>query len=297
MKYGPVGIVGCGRMGVPMLKALSEAGFDVRGFDTRPEAGDQLGPIPFTTDPEEFADGLDIAFTVVRDEAQTEDVLFGEGSLVAHGHELRWIIVSSTLSPRYTRNLRGVVPDRIRLVDAPMAGGQVAAQRKSMTFMLGGSLGDLDHLHPLFNAMGHHFHRMGPFGSGMVAKVLDNLLAASSTAMTRLALNWADAAGLDERALLEIVHSSCGQNWLASGWDDIEFARDGWAPDNAIGLLSKDVLAALDAAPDGASTELPRAVHDAMRALEPRLSEPRPRRPGRAVIRPGATTAPSARWM
>ena len=45
--------------------------------------------------------------------------------------------------------------------------------------------------------MGAHFHRMGAFGAGMQAKVLNNLLAASNTAMTRLVLDWADAAGYD----------------------------------------------------------------------------------------------------
>ncbi len=57
-------------------------------------------------------------------------------------------------------------------------------------------------MQPLFDAMGSHFHRMGTFGTGMAAKVLNNLLAASNTAMTRLVLDWADQAGLDERRFL-----------------------------------------------------------------------------------------------
>jgi 3-hydroxyisobutyrate dehydrogenase-like beta-hydroxyacid dehydrogenase len=136
--------------------------------------------------------------------------------------------------------------------------------------MLGGDPADLDRLMPLFSAMGRNVHRMGPFGSGMAAKVLNNLLAASHTAMTRLALDWADAAGLDEAAFLALVHTSSGQNWLASNFDGIEFARDGFASDNTIGILVKDVAAALDAAPAGADTTLPRAVQQAVARLAPR---------------------------
>jgi len=86
---------------------------------------------------------------------------------------------------------------------------------------------------------------MGDFGAGMTAKVLNNLLAASNTAMTRLVLDWADAEGVDEDKLLALIDASSGQNWLASGFNEIEFSRDGYASDNSIGILHKDVAAAL----------------------------------------------------
>ena len=111
---------------------------------------------------------------------------------------------------------------------------------------------------------------MGAYGAGTQAKVRNNLLAASHTAMTRLVLDWGDAAGLDEAKLLQLIAASSGQNWLASGFNNIEFARDGYAPDNSIGILVKDVAAALDAAPANADTTLPRQLAHAIRALTPR---------------------------
>lgn len=268
--FGGIGVAGCGRMGRPMLIALREAGFDACGFDIRPASDFNTLAPAMTDDPVTFAKGLKTLIIVVRDAAQTEDVLFGAQNFISIANELDWIILSSTLSPRYVRDLRERVPMHIRLVDAPMSGAQIMAERKELTFMLGGSIGDLDHLHPLFTAMGRHFHRMGCFGAGMSAKVLNNLLAASSTAMTRLVLDWADDAGLDEAQMLELIETSSGQNWLASGFEEIEFARDGYADNNSIGLLVKDVECALDAAPQGADTALPRAVQTAIRHLHPR---------------------------
>lgn len=264
-----IGIAGCGRMGAPMLAALRAAGIAARGFDIRPPS--EFGPLApaMTDDPAEFARELHTLITVVRDIEQTEDVLFGAQSFLA-APGLARVILSSTLSPRYVRDLRARVPGHIVLIDAPMSGAQVAAQEARLSFMLGGEVADLDAAQPLFDAMGAHFHRMGGYGAGMQAKVLNNLLAAANTAMTRLVLDWADAAGVDEDKLLALIDTSSGQNWFASGFDRIEFARDGWGPDNTIGILTKDVDSALDAAPDGADTTLPGTVKAAIRALTPR---------------------------
>lgn len=244
-----------------MLAALRAAGFEARGFDTVTGRGDDASLV-------DFADGLTTLITVVRDQAETDEVLFTHQAFTSCP-TLENVIISSTLSPRYTRDLRARVPDQIHLIDAPMSGAQVRAQAATLTFMLGG---DTTGLMPLFEAMGQDIHHMGDFGAGMAAKVLNNMLAATSTAMTRLVLDWADAAGINERQLLDLIDSASGQNWLASGFDQIEFARDGYARDNSIGILAKDIEAALDMAPDGADIALPRMIQAAIKSLKPRGS-------------------------
>jgi 3-hydroxyisobutyrate dehydrogenase-like beta-hydroxyacid dehydrogenase len=256
-------------MGAPMLAALRRAGFDARGFDIRP-ATDFAPDAGITNDVAGFAAGLRTLFTVVRDIQQTDDVLFGAQAFVRRAPLLETVVVCSTLSPRYVRALRDRVPDLITLVDAPMSGAVIAAQEARLSFMLGGDDHALDRLQPVLNAMGRHFHKMGGYGAGMSAKVLNNLLAASNTAMTRLVLDWADAQGIDEARLLALIGTSSGQNWFASGFEDIEFARDGWAADNTIGILVKDIQSALDDAPEDAALALPQTVQAAIRALGPR---------------------------
>jgi 3-hydroxyisobutyrate dehydrogenase-like beta-hydroxyacid dehydrogenase len=253
-----------------MLAALRHGGFDAQGFDVRSSAVTGVFADAMELDPDLFARDLRVLISVVRDMDQTEAVLFGAQGFVSRAQGLDTIVISSTLSPRYTRDLRARIPDRIALVDAPMSGAAIRAERRDLSFMLGGSEVDLDRLQPLFGAMGSSFHRMGEFGAGMAAKVLNNLLAASHTAMTRLVLDWADAQGIDSDKLLKLIENSSGQNWFASGYDEIEFARDGYAADNTIAILVKDVQSALDAAPDGADTELPKVLAEAIRELKPR---------------------------
>lgn len=265
-----IGLAGCGRMGEPMLAALRKAEFDALGFDIRsPQSYGHFAPA-MTDDPHHFADHTEILVSVVRNIDQTDALLFSDQALVKTAKNLNTIIIASTLSPTYVRALRGQVPAHINLVDAPMSGAAIAAQENRLSFMLGGGEADLQLLMPLFEAMGTSFHKMGSFGAGMSAKVLNNLLAASSTAMTRLVLDWADKLDLDERSLLQLIDKSSGQNWFASAFDTIEFAREGYAPDNTIEILEKDVFSALDAAPHGVDTALPKAVIAAIRKLAPR---------------------------
>ncbi|MEL6685810.1 MAG: NAD(P)-dependent oxidoreductase, partial [Pseudomonadota bacterium] len=73
----------------------------------------------------------------------------------------------------------------------------------------------------------------------------------------------------DEDKLLALINTASGQNWLASGFEEIEFARDGYDAENTIGILVKDVASALDIAPDD-NTALPLAVQDSIRGLKPR---------------------------
>lgn len=253
-----------------MLAAMRAAGFAATGFDIRaPQSYGNLAPA-MTDSASRFADRLETLFVVVRDIQQTEALLFDEQAMIGKANQLRTIVICSTLSPRYVRGLRARVPGHIALIDAPMSGAAIAAREKRLSFMLGGNEAELKSLMPLFEAMGTSIHVMGEFGAGMSAKVLNNLLAASSTAMTRLVLEWADQLEIDEQRLLQLIDSSSGQNWFARNFPDIEFACDGWLQDNTIGILEKDVLSALDAAPQGADTALPVAVMTAIRNLKPR---------------------------
>lgn len=254
-------------MGEPMLAALRTAGLNATGFDIRaPETYPRGAGI--TNTPHEIPQNTTVLISVVRDVPQTENLLFGAQNLITRLPNLTHVVISSTLSPRYITDLAPRLP--CTLIDAPMSGAQIAAQQATLSFMLGGAEAGIEQLMPLLRAMGQHFHHMGDTGAGMAAKVLNNLLAASNTAMTRLVLDWADAANIDTEKLLSLIHTSSGQNWFASGFNSIEFARDGFTDDNTIGILKKDIESALDAAPTGADTTLPELIATTIANLTPR---------------------------
>lgn len=262
-----IGLAGVGRMGGGMLTNMRSGGIDAVGFDIRPES--DFGNLPVSNDADAFADGLTTLITVVRDTAQTDEVLFGPQGFVLRATDLETIIVCSTLSPKYVRALRNRIPAHINLIDAPMSGAQVGADEGTLAFMVGGEDAAVNAAWPLFEAMGSNVHRMGSFGDGIQTKVLNNLLCASHTVMTRLILDWATDADLDHGKLLALVEKATGQNWFASRFDQIEFARQGYEAGNTVAILEKDVAAALDAAPDGADTALPELLKLMLHDLQP----------------------------
>lgn len=261
------GVAGCGRMGQPMAQALGNSGIETVGFDIR-HNGD-FGDVRMEFSPLDFARDLDVLFTVVRDEAQTDALLFGQQKLIEFAQALEYLVVCSTLSPEYIRDLRKRLPASLLLVDAPMSGAAIAAKEARLSFMIGGDPQIIDELMLHFAAMGNSFHLMGELGTGMTAKVLNNLVAAASTAATRTALEWAAHHNMSRHQLLEVMRKSSGQTWFGSNFEKIEFSRDGFADDNSIGLLIKDVEAAFTAAPEGAQPDLTNALIETIRSLEP----------------------------
>lgn len=254
-----------------MLAALCENGLNATGFDIRdPKSYTDLAA-PITNDPAEIPKDTNVLISVVRDIPQTESLLFTHSKVLDTLPNLRYLVISSTLSPKYLADLAERVP--CTLIDAPMSGAAIKAQQAQLSFMIGGAETDIFNLMPAFRAMGTHFHHMGSNGTGMSAKVLNNILAAANTVMTRMVLDWADKSEIDEEKLLALINTSSGQNWFASGFDSIEFSRDGYTDDNTIGILKKDVESAIDAAPPGADTTLPETLIQHIANLSPRLAK------------------------
>lgn len=263
-----IGVAGLGDMGYPMARRMTEAGFDVLGHDVRPASDFPLLGERFVADPAEFAGAVDILFSVVRDISQTESVLFSEQAMVTHPEAPELLVICSTVSPRFVSGLQERLPERMRLVDAPMSGGPYSAEAGSLTFMLGGAEADILTLMPLLQAMGETFHHLGPVAAGMSCKVLNNFVCAASVAAVRRVGLLAPGMGLDPGKLREVMASSSGSSWFGDNYDRIKFAREGYDPGNTMGIIRKDVGAYLDAVSGGDESLLEDFEQAVARALE-----------------------------
>lgn len=270
---GPViGVAGCGAMGLPMARRLHEAGREVWGHDVRAAAefGDFQGRM--IADPAEFASRADIVISVVRDRQQTLDLCFGDQALFSRPGHPTVFVCSSTLSPRILPAIAERLPPGVALVDAPMSGAPARAEDGTLTFMVGGGGDTVDALMPLFRDMGTNVNRLGPVGSGMTCKVINNFVAVTGVAAVRKAVGAAQALGMDPQTLLGVMRTSSGSTWYGDNMDRISWAREGYDPANTIGITEKDMLAFLDAVagnPDVAVDEFAASVLDVIRSLEP----------------------------
>lgn len=268
-----VGVAGCGTMGLPMAQALQRAGFAVWGYDVRPakEFGDFAARM--LADPQDFAERVSVMFCVVRDIPQTLDLCFNVQRMFAGNQYPRTLIVSSTLSPRFLPELRRQLPTDVTLIDAPMSGAPHAAREGTLSFMLGGQPDAIDTLMPLFDAMGQHVFRLGPSGSGMLAKVMNNYVACTCAVVVRRAYARARALGADLDALADVMQASSGATWFGNNFAAIDWAREGYASDNTFGILEKDINSGLDALADLPQALAPdafdAALVEAIRSMPP----------------------------
>ncbi len=272
VKERSIGVAGCGSMGLPMARRLVRSGFRVAGFDIRPPAefGD-FGP-QMLVDPDAFAAGADIIISVVRDMAQTRALCFDVQAIFRRPRPPSALVISSTLSPAQVHAVARELPDGTALVDAPMSGAPIGAERGTLTFMLGGTSDDVEYLMPIFAVMGRRAVHLGDTGAGMTAKVLNNYVAGASVVAVRRVLAAAAALQLDRSQLLnEVMRHSSGNTWYGSNFDDIAWSREGYSPDNTMGIVEKDVRCAIETMIDAglAPGELDGAVVATLKQLTP----------------------------
>jgi len=266
------GMAGCGAMGLPMAERLCDAGFEVWGFDVRPVAEFGTFAPRMIADPAAFAAQVDCVFSVVRDRRQTMDLCFDQQAIFSVERPPDTLVVCSTLSPRVIPEVAAKLPAGTDLLDAPMSGAPHRARNGTLTFMVGGDTASVDDLARPFEAMGERIHHLGERGAGMTVKVINNFVATSSVVAVRRAMGAAAALGVERETLLDVMRTSSGGTWYGDHFDDIDWAREGYDPENTMGILEKDMTSFLDAleATDGlAAGPFEDAVLQSIRRTEP----------------------------
>ena len=272
IKNAVIGVAGCGAMGLPMAENMLAAGFAVWGFDVKPvDASDNLKN-RMISDPSAFAAKVDTVISVVRDISETEALLFDDQAIMRPDDHPTTLVLSSTLSPRYIRDVASRMPNDVTVIDAPMSGAPYRARDGSLTFMVGGDADAVQVLMPAFEAMGEQVHHLGPVGAGAACKVANNLCAAAGVVAVRRALKAAAAYGIEAGKLLDVMRTSSGATWYGDNLQKIDWAGEGYDPANTMGILEKDVksfMDALDGVDDMTTSPFEEAIIEEIRRMEP----------------------------
>ena len=240
-----IGLAGCGNMGLPMLNAMLTKNIDARGYDIeRKTTLLNLGK-NFVSSKKKFLDDRNIIISVVRDASDTAELCQGNNGLFEQ-QSSKMLIIASTLSPKFIMDLKRMAPKNITIIDAPMSGSTIAANEATLTFMVGCEKVLFNYIEPLLELMGTRINHIGNYGSGMMVKVLNNFIAASSVASVRHVLHQAQKFELDIDALFKTIDTSSGQTWFGTNRADIEWFKEKFENDNTMGILKKDVEAYVD---------------------------------------------------
>ena len=241
-----IGLAGCGNMGLPMLNSMVVKNIDVKGYDIESKKFLSALGSNFEGCKKSFLADRNIIISVVRDEEDTLELCEGDDGLFEQKSK-KILIISSTLSPRFLVDLKRKAPKNITMIDAPMSGATIAAKEAKLTFMVGCEKKLFVYITPLLGLMGKQINHIGNYGAGMMVKVLNNFIAASSVVSVRHVLHQAQKFELDLEVLFKTIDTSSGQTWFGTNRENIEWFKESFESNNTMGILRKDVLAYIDA--------------------------------------------------
>ncbi len=212
-----VGFIGLGSMGWPMARNLQAAGFDVTGFDLRPEAMQALERVGGRRAGSalDCARNAEVLVLMVVNGAQARAILIDGGAAEAMAPGGLIALMSTCLPADVAALAADLAPTGRHLVDAPVSGGVAGAEAGTLTIMAAGAPAAIAGLQPAFDVMGGATYVVGArSGQGAVAKSVNQLLCGVHLAAAAEALSLAEKLELDTRVMLEIVSGSAASSWM-----------------------------------------------------------------------------------
>lgn len=205
-----VGFAGLGRMGMPMARNLSRAGFDLTVWN-RTEAkaqalARQTGCTVAAT-PRNLAQRSDVVVTMLADDASSDSVHFGPDGLFADIGS-RHLIEMGTMSPDHMKALDEAAPDGTTVIDAPVSGATQAAEDAQLLIMTGCTPEDAKPVMPVFDALGKQTICLGSVGAGATMKLAVNALIHGLNQTLSEALTLTDAAGIATQTAFDVIENS-----------------------------------------------------------------------------------------
>ena len=200
--------IGLGTMGAPMAAHLVDAGFDVVGFNRSRPAVDALVEAggSAASSVAQAVEGADVVATMVPDSPDVEEVLTGDDGVLARAKEGALVVDFSTIRPDVAAALAAAGAEKgLRMLDAPVSGGEAGAKEGVLSIMVGGAAEDFDAAKDVFGAVGTTVVHVGPAGSGQTVKAANQLIVAGNIALVAEALVFLEAHGVDARAALEVL--------------------------------------------------------------------------------------------
>jgi 2-hydroxy-3-oxopropionate reductase len=247
-----IGFIGLGIMGSPMAANLARAGFDVTGHDHKQSAMDRLVSAGgrAAESVAAAASDKDVVITMLRDDDNVTEVALGPGGVLARAREGTLYIDFSTISPGTSRALaQAGAAASVRVLDAPVSGGEPGAIGGTLSIMVGGDQQDFDTAMPVFQAVGQTIALVGPHGAGQTVKAANQLVVGGTYALVAEAIVLMEGSGVDVAAGLDVLAGGLAGSRILELKRATMLARQ-FKPGFRIDLHHKDMGIAIAAARD-----------------------------------------------
>jgi 2-hydroxy-3-oxopropionate reductase len=247
-----VGFIGLGIMGGPMAANLVKAGFDVTGHNRSPDKVEALVEAGGRGADSVAAAvrGADVVITMVPDSPDVEDVTGGDGGIFANAQPGALYLDMSSIRPDVAvRVAQAGRAAGLRVLDAPVSGGEAGAVEGSLSIMVGGGADDVAAARPVLDALGSTIVHVGPAGAGQTVKAANQLIVAGNIALLAEAIVFLEAHGVDTGAALEVLGGGLAGSTVLARKGATMLARE-FAPGFRLALHHKDLGIVQSAARD-----------------------------------------------
>jgi len=210
-----IGFVGLGAMGAPISEAIAAGGHalvvhdrDARALEAAVAAGAVAAPSARAV-----ADAAEVVFVSLPTPDVVLEVACGDGGLAGGGAMHTYVDLSTTGAVVAAEVAAKLASQGIDVLDAPVSGGVAGARARTLAVIAAGEPHVFERMRPLLELFGGNVFHVGDApGQGQTAKLLNNLLSATATAITSEAVTMGLAAGLDPATLLGVFNAGTGRN-------------------------------------------------------------------------------------
>ena len=256
METRNVGYIGLGNIGKPSAERLVAESFKAHVFDVYQPAVDELvekGAVGCAS-VAELAANCDHIGICVRDDKQVEELLYGDGGILANAATGSVVAIHSTVTQASLfKWAQEAVASGIHLIDAPITGGAHRAAEGTLCYMVGGDEAIVERSRPVFMTSAEKVVHAGELGTGIALKLCNNFMQYAEFVVMVEATRLADACGLSVDVLREVGLSNGVVNeqmhMFAAGRNAMALARPNQAMEDYFGtmgaLARKDLECAL----------------------------------------------------
>ncbi len=244
-----IGFIGLGIMGKPMAHNLMKAGHKLVVYNRSQAPVKELAADGATgaDSPKAVASQSEVVITMLPDSPQVQEVMTGKEGVLAGAKAGTLVIDMSTISPVVTQEVAKVAQAQgVRMLDAPVSGGDVGARQGTLSIMVGGSAEDFEQARPIFEVLGKTVVHVGGTGAGQVVKACNQIVVALTIEAVSEALVLGSKADVDPSVILKVLSGGLAANRVMEVRGP-NFLQHNFQPGFKIALHHKDLGIALAA--------------------------------------------------
>ncbi|AIE83033.1 2-hydroxy-3-oxopropionate reductase [Actinotignum sp. GS-2025a] len=266
-----IGFIGLGIMGKPMAKNLLKAGHELFVNDHNAEAVAEVVEAGATAvaNGKEAAEKADLVITMLPNSPHVKAVALGEGGIIEGAREGLIYVDMSSIAPLASREVAaGLAKAGVRMLDAPVSGGEPKAIDGTMSVMVGGEEELFNEVKDVLGVMAGDVTYVGPIGAGNIAKLANQAIVAINIAACAEAFTMAQKAGVDPEAVYRAIRGGLAGSTVMDAKVPMMLARN-FKPGFRINLHIKDLNNVMDTG-HGVNSALPLTaqVREMMSVLE-----------------------------